>query len=200
MTTTFEPAVSSAVSRMRPSRARAPSIAKVFDDTSVPVKRAEPAAVGISVIGGVIVNAMSDNVVVLFRHVVNSAHDMPVLRRSGALGFGAAARSTIRTSRSESLYGSGSRSTVLTTLKTAVAAPMPRASVSTAAVVKPGLRLSPRRAYATSPRTVTERAAQHVMCITYMLVLYHQCERRRCGLDTLVSLMPTGMFLRVPTT
>ena len=98
MTTTFEPAVSSAVSRMRPSRARAPSIARVFDDTSVPVKRAEPAGVGISVIGGVIVNAMSDNVVVLFRQVVNSDHDMPVLRRSGALVSAAAARSTIRTS------------------------------------------------------------------------------------------------------
>jgi hypothetical protein len=41
-------------------------------------------------------------------------------------------------SRSESRYGSGRSKRPLTTLKTAVFAPMPSASVSTATAVKPG--------------------------------------------------------------
>ena len=127
-------------------------MANVLADTSVPVKRAEPAEVGINVIGGLMVNAISDSVVVPCRHAVNSDQVMPVLRKSGALALGAGARSTIRTSRSESRYGSGSSNTALTTLNTAVAAPMPSASVSTAARVKPGVRIKPRRAYGTSPR------------------------------------------------
>jgi hypothetical protein len=55
------------------------------------------------VIGGVIVSAISDSVVVRWRQLVNSDHVMPVRRSSGALGFAGAVRSTIRTSRSESL-------------------------------------------------------------------------------------------------
>src|SRR5688572_24596909 len=107
MTTTVDPAASSAASSVRPSRALAPSMANMFADTSAPVSRAEPADVGINVIGGVMLNAISDRVLLAFRHSVISGQDMPVRRRSGALGFGGAARSTIRTSRSESWYGNG---------------------------------------------------------------------------------------------
>src|SRR6266566_2894320 len=45
----------------------------------------------------------------------------------------------ICTSRSESGYGRGRSSTAFTTLNTAVFAPIPRARVSTAVVVNPGL-------------------------------------------------------------
>ena len=48
------------------------------------------------------------------------------------------------TSRSGSRYGSGSSITVRTTLKIAEVAPMPRASVTSAAAVKPGARRSTR--------------------------------------------------------
>ena len=44
-------------------------------------------------------------------------------------------------------YGSGRRSTPLTTLKIAVLAPMPSASVRTVSAANPGWRLRPRRAY-----------------------------------------------------
>jgi hypothetical protein len=147
MTTAVDPAAASAASSVRPSRARAPSMAWRFADTSAPVNRAEPAEVGIKVIGGVMLSAISDTVLLAFSHSVISGMDMSVRRSSGAPTFAGAARCTIRTNRSESGYGNGSSSTVLTTLKTAVAAPIPRASVTTAAVVKPGLRASPRSAY-----------------------------------------------------
>src|SRR5688572_10014575 len=49
-------------------------------------------------------------------------------------------------SRSESGYGKGDSSTPSTSVKTAVVAPMPSASVSTAMLVKPMLRSSPRAA------------------------------------------------------
>ena len=75
----------------------------MFADTSAPVNRAEPAEVGINVIGGVMLTAISDRVLLAFRHSVISDQDMSVRRRSGALGFAGAARCTIRTSRSESL-------------------------------------------------------------------------------------------------
>src|SRR6266513_5015913 len=52
----------------------------------------------------------------------------------------------IRTSRSGSRYGSGRSNTALTTLKMAVFAPMPSASVSTATAVKPGFFRSWRKA------------------------------------------------------
>ena len=52
----------------------------------------------------------------------------------------------IWTRRSDPGYGSGLSSTVLTALKIAVLAPMPRASVSTATPVKPGLFASVRTA------------------------------------------------------
>ncbi len=54
--------------------------------------------------------------------------------------------------RSASRYGSGSRRTPCTTLKMALVAPMPSASVSTATAVKPGARRRVRSAYATSCR------------------------------------------------
>ena len=46
--------------------------------------------------------------------------------------------------RSELGYGSGCSSTPFTTLKIAVVAPMPSASVSTVTTKKPGLRASER--------------------------------------------------------
>jgi hypothetical protein len=49
-------------------------------------------------------------------------------------------------SRSGSGYGSGRRITLLTTLKMAVVAPMPRPSVSTAMIAKPGRRAIARSA------------------------------------------------------
>src|SRR5439155_7684992 len=52
----------------------------------------------------------------------------------------------IRTSRSGSRYGSGRSKTALTTLKIAVFAPMPSASVSTATAVKPGFFSNWRKA------------------------------------------------------
>src|SRR2546425_1147383 len=52
----------------------------------------------------------------------------------------------IRTSRSGSRYGRGCNNTALTTLKIAVFAPMPSASVSTATAVKPGFFNSSRKA------------------------------------------------------
>src|SRR4051812_9769301 len=49
--------------------------------------------------------------------------------------------------RSGSAYGSGFRSTALTTEKTAVFAPMPSASVATAAAANSGRRLNSRHEY-----------------------------------------------------
>src|SRR5581483_10619644 len=54
------------------------------------------------------------------------------------------------TSRDESRYGSGASSIARTTLKMAVLAPMPSASVATAAAVNPGARRRPRMAQRTS--------------------------------------------------
>src|SRR6185295_849197 len=51
------------------------------------------------------------------------------------------------TSRSASLYGSGCRSRALATLKIDVLAPIPMASDSSAAAVKPGFLTNPRTAY-----------------------------------------------------
>jgi hypothetical protein len=48
------------------------------------------------------------------------------------------------TIRSGAAKGSGRSTTALTTLKMAVVAPMPRASVSTAVAAKPGCRTSVR--------------------------------------------------------
>ena len=50
------------------------------------------------------------------------------------------------TRRSASRYGRGRSSTASTTLKMALLAPIPSASVSTTARVKPGLRRSARKA------------------------------------------------------
>ena len=99
MTTTFEPAAASAGSSVRPSCARAPSIAKVFGDVSDPVRRADPDAVGISVIGGVIVIAIAESVLVLLRHWLSSACDMSFLRSSGAEGCPSIAALTSSKSR-----------------------------------------------------------------------------------------------------
>ena len=74
----------------------------MFADTSEPVRRADPDAVGISVIGGVIVIAIAESVLVLLRHWLSSVCDMSLLRSSGAEGLAGAARCTIRTRRSES--------------------------------------------------------------------------------------------------
>lgn len=71
---------------------------KVFADSSVPVRRAEPVAVGINVMGGFSAYAMADRVVVCARHCASSAHDMLVRRRGGLAEFRAAARSMMRTS------------------------------------------------------------------------------------------------------
>ena len=53
----------------------------------------------------------------------------------------------MNSSRSGSGYGSGRNSTPLTTLKTAVFAPMPSASVRTVMIAKPGCLQSDRIAY-----------------------------------------------------
>ena len=62
------------------------------------------------------------------------------------------------TSRDGSLYGSGSISTALTTLKIATLAPMPRASVNTAVAAKPRFLTS-------------ERIARRTSCIVFMRFL-----------------------------
>ena len=64
----------------------------------------------------------------------------------------------ISTRCSGSAYGSGVRSTALTTLKIAEVAPMPRASVKRAATAKPGLFHSLRTAPLTSCRMRIESA------------------------------------------
>jgi hypothetical protein len=168
-TTTPEPAASSRASSVRPSTVRPPSMPIVLEDTSAPVKRAEPVEVGIKVIGGVTAYAIADSVVVRARHSLNSVQVMPVLRPSGVFALRAGNRSTIRTSRSLSGYGSGRSSTALTTLKTAVVAPMPSASVATAAVANPGLRARPRTAYETSRRTSSsQKSAVLRICVMYI--------------------------------
>src|SRR2546430_175526 len=55
-------------------------------------------------------------------------------------------RSLNQTSRSDSVYGNGRNKTAFTTLKIAVFAPMPSASVSTATAAKPGFFRSWRKA------------------------------------------------------
>ena len=60
-------------------------------------------------------------------------------------------------SRSGSWYGSGSSITVRTTLKIAEVAPMPRASVTSAAAVKPGARRSDAAAMAEIAHRVLEQ-------------------------------------------
>jgi len=55
-----------------------------------------------------------------------------------------------KTIRSASRYGSGRRRTLLTTLKMAMFAPMPSASVRIATVEKPGDFVSDRAAYRAS--------------------------------------------------
>src|SRR5262245_50343259 len=77
--------------------------------------------------------------------------------RPGPSGFGRP--STVRFQRKTSLpgswNGSGRSSAALTTLKIAVLAPLPSASVSTATAAKPGAFVRPRQAYATScPKSV----------------------------------------------
>ena len=57
------------------------------------------------------------------------------------------------TSRSASLYGSGRSSSALVTLNSAALAPMPMASDSMAARVKPGFAANPRIAYRRSLST-----------------------------------------------
>ena len=70
-------------------------------------RRAEPRGVGISVIGGVTLYAMADSVVVRARQSLNSVHVMPVRRPAECSGIARRHRSTMRTSRSVSVYGSG---------------------------------------------------------------------------------------------
>ena len=55
-------------------------------------------------------------------------------------------RSLNQTSRPDSVYGNGRNKTAFTTLKIAVFAPMPSASVSTATAAKPGFFSSWRKA------------------------------------------------------
>src|SRR5579883_1008229 len=57
--------------------------------------------------------------------------------------------------RSGSGYGSGCKRTLLTTVKMAVFAPMPRASAATATVVKPGFARSILAAYRRSATSVS---------------------------------------------
>ena len=112
---------------------------------------------------------MADSVVVRARQSLNSVHVIPDRRPGGVFAVRAGSRSTIRTSRSLSGYGSGRSSTALTTLKTAVVAPMPSASVMTAAAAKPGLRTRPRAAYETSRRTssIQKNMALRI-CVSYI--------------------------------
>jgi hypothetical protein len=160
MTTLLEPGVSSRVSSVRPSCACAPSTENRFDDTSAPLNRAAPSVVGINVMGGLIVYASSDNVMLCARHSTISDQRMLVRRRSGPPAVLGAARSTMRTSRSESRYGSGCSRTVLTMLKTAVVTPTPRPNVMTAASVKPPLRASDRTPYLRSRQVASQVAVQ----------------------------------------
>ena len=78
-----------------------------------------------------------------------SATSIAAYRRFGPLPFPISAPGTFsqtRTRRAESLYGSGLIRTLCTTLKIAVLAPTPSASVSTTTIVKPGARRSVRSA------------------------------------------------------
>src|SRR5580658_1715466 len=68
------------------------------------------------------------------------------------------AKFEIATNWPEFGYGRGLSRTLLTTLKTAVFAPMPMARVSRAMAVNPGLRRSPRRPWRRSRRSVSRKA------------------------------------------
>jgi hypothetical protein len=101
-----------------------------------------------------------------FGFAVERQNSVPLLKRGDALEHGALAlpvqhvqpelresvrprlglTEAIRTSRSGLRYGSGRSNTALTTLKIAVLAPMPNASVSTATAVKPGFFSNWRKA------------------------------------------------------
>src|SRR5262245_18191242 len=102
MTTVLEPGASSRASIVRPSSAREPSIEKTFDETSAPLSRTDPSGAGMHVMGGLIVYAGLDKVVLRARHDASSDHVMLVRRRTGPAAVLGAARSTMRTSRSAS--------------------------------------------------------------------------------------------------
>src|SRR5205823_8931872 len=80
----------------------------------------------------------------------------------------------IHTSRSGFLKGSGRSNTALTTLKIAVFAPMPSASVSTATAVKPGFFSNWRRA---NLRSFVVRCQWSVICCPLSFVLLFRIPR-----------------------
>ena len=89
-----------------------------------------------------------DSVVVCDANAATSDDVRPTTRRRPPPAPSDGGRcSTIRTTRSESGNGKGRNRTAFTTVKIAVFAPMPSASVSTATSVKPGLFASVRTAY-----------------------------------------------------
>ena len=79
------------------------------------------------------------------------------------------------TIRSGSWYGSGSSITVRTTLKIAEVAPMPRASVTSAAAVKPGARRSTRTPWRRS-RTESSSSAGRISSRVLSLTRFQSAE------------------------
>ena len=99
---------------------------------------------------------------------------VPLVRRRDDVDVGAivASRSHIITRRSARGNGSGASSSAWTTLKMAVFAPMPSASVKTATAVKPG----ERREAARHGRVAREHARQPAPCPAG-----GGCGQPRCG-------------------
>jgi hypothetical protein len=85
-------------------------------------------------------------------YAASDSNDVAPSRKSSKFGYDTGARGHDRLGivrqnivmRSASGYGSGRRMTLLTTLKIAVVAPIPRARVMTATAVNPGRRTSDR--------------------------------------------------------
>ena len=134
---------SSASTSGRPSSAREPRSGKVLPDTMPPQRRAVPWGVRTKPIE-VVVAATVESVLVLVRHCSNCSRVKPRDRRWPPARWGGTCW-TMATSRSACWNGRGRRRIVSTTLKMAVAAPMPRPSVRMTTSAKRGAPQRPGR-------------------------------------------------------
>ena len=137
--TTCNPAgVSSATEKSRPIAGFTPSVRKKLAATRIPLMRsASPLTIR--------VGAHERISVIWSKLWLRSRQSRNVVKPTfPATPVGP--RSPMSTSRSGSAYGSGRSSTAFRTLKIAVLAPIPSASVSSATAVKPGARSSRRAA------------------------------------------------------
>ena len=125
----------------RPSVVLAPSNGKMSGDTRAITARDAPSAV-VMVADDVTDAPICDSVFVEARHSKNRCSSMSTRSSATLRGLSSGGIvSTILTRRPAFGYGSGSIKTVLTTLKTAVDAPIPMERVRTTTAVKPGALL-----------------------------------------------------------